>query len=165
MSKAKTMIALALVAAGGGYAWHAHGSAVADGKQSVVDRIWIDHMPKSETDKVNIFLALSEETAGQEVGIYQTASQWTGAHEIFLYAQKRGKLVATFPQTGDTEELSAKATRCDKGDMDFCLTIDGGSRGVKQYYSREGWEIEGSHTAAELEQRAEQLTKFANPVK
>jgi hypothetical protein len=27
--------------------------------------------------------------------------------------------------------------------MDFCLELDGASRGVKRYYSREGWEIRG----------------------
>ena len=25
--------------------------------------------------------------------------------------------------------------------MDFCLELEGSSRGVKKYYSREGWEI------------------------
>jgi hypothetical protein len=25
--------------------------------------------------------------------------------------------------------------------MDYCLEIEGASRGVKRYYSREGWEV------------------------
>ena len=157
MSKAKTVVALALVSASvvGVMRWR--GSAdVADRGQRVVDRIWIDHMPKSETEKVNFFLAVTEDVAGQEIGIFQKASMWQSEHELFTYEVKGGKLVATFPQTGTTEELSAKATRCDKGDMDFCLQLDGNSRGAHQYYSRKGWEIEGAATPEQIEARLAQ---------
>ena len=157
MSKIKLIAALALVsgAAVGAYEWKA--SRAADRGQRVVDRIWIDHMPASQTDKINVFLVLSEEAAGQQVGAFQNSSMWAGEHEFFTYDQKGGKLVATFPQTADTEALSAKATRCEQGEMDFCLELDGGTRGVHKYYSRKGWEIEGgSHSLPEVEQRIEQ---------
>ena len=64
------------------------------------------------------------------------------------------------PQTDDVEEYSPKASRCEKGDMDFCLHLDGGTHGVHEYYSRKGWEIEGTQTLAQLEQRIEQIEHF-----
>jgi hypothetical protein len=48
-------------------------------------------------------------------------------------------------RTGDRETVRAKAWRCNDGGMDFCLELDGASRGVKRYFSREGWEIGGNH--------------------
>ena len=46
-----------------------------------------------------------------------------------------------YPQSGDKERITAKARPCDDRDMDYCLELDGGSHGVKKYYSRKGWEI------------------------
>jgi len=42
---------------------------------------------------------------------------------------------------GDRETVRAQASRCNEAGLDFCLQLDGGSRGAKKYYSREGWEI------------------------
>ena len=163
MSKMKTIATLALIStvAYGGYRWHSHGAASpADRELTTIDRIWVDHMPQSETDKFNLFVALSEETAGDDIGIFQNSSQWAGEHELFRHATKKNKLVVTYPQTGESDELTTKATRCsDQRGMDFCLEVSGGSRGVKRYYSRKGWEIEGrGHTEAQIEQQVHDLT-------
>jgi hypothetical protein len=64
---------------------------------------------------------------------------------LLRYEGSGGELRLVFPQTGDRETVRAKARRCDEGGMDFCLELDGASRGVKRYYSREGWEIGGNH--------------------
>src|SRR5678816_3149625 len=45
------------------------------------DRIWIDHMPRNDRDTINVFAALTE----QPVGVFQAASQWKGAYELFRY--------------------------------------------------------------------------------
>ena len=47
-----------------------------------------------------------------------------------------------FPHTGTKLQLTAKARRCDEGDMDYCLDVEGADRGPKRYYSRKGWEID-----------------------
>ena len=41
--------------------------------------------------------------------------------------------------------------------MDFCLELDGASRGAKRYYSREGWEIGQAHDIDSVKHRAEML--------
>ena len=112
-----------------------------DANRLVADRIWIDHIPRNERDTFNVFAAVSEHS----IGVFQATSQWRGAFEAFRYEANGGELRLFFPQTGDRERARAKARRCTEQHMDFCLEIEGASRGVKKYYSREGWEIGGDH--------------------
>ena len=35
--------------------------------------------------------------------------------------------------------------------MDYCLELTGTNRGVKKYYSRKGWEIDGNHMQDRIE--------------
>jgi hypothetical protein len=107
----------------------------------VADRLWIDHIPRNDRDAIRVFAAVSEHA----VGLFQTTSQWRGAFEAFRYEASGGELRLVFPQTGDRETVRAKARRCSEGGMDYCLELDGASRGAKRYYSREGWEIGSSH--------------------
>jgi hypothetical protein len=108
--------------------------------QLVADRIWIDRLPRNERDTINVFVMLSEHSAG----VFQAMSQWRGNYEVFLYEAQGGELRLLYPQTGDREKARARAKRCDDGGMDYCLELDGASRGVKRYYSRKGWEIDGA---------------------
>jgi hypothetical protein len=103
----------------------------------LADRIWIDHLPKSERDTIQAFVAISEHS----VGAFQATSQWRGGFEAFRYEATGADLRILYPQTGDREAVHAKARRCREHEMDYCLDIKGASRGVKRYYSREGWEI------------------------
>ncbi len=162
MPKAKTILVLAAASAAafGAYRWHT-SSTDNDRGLAVIDRVWIDHVPRSETETINVFIALSKDVAGQPTGIFQKSSAWRGAYELFKYETRRGRIVATFPQTKETEEITAKATRCDEGGMDFCLELDGASRGVKKYYSRKGWEIEGGASTADIESRIDQIEASA----
>jgi hypothetical protein len=117
----------------------------------VADRIWIDHIPRSERDTIRVFALISEHS----VGVFQATSQWRGAYEVFRYEASGGELRIVFPQTGDRETVRVKARRCNESGMDFCLELDGASRGVKRYYSREGWEIGGGHDVAEIERQVD----------
>jgi hypothetical protein len=137
----KVLLALVAVSAAGYgvYQWQsseAPAPATSDSKL-VQDRLWIDHIPRSERDTIQIFAALTE----QPVGVFQASSVWRGQFELFKYEAHGEELRVVFPQDGAKEKLRAKATRCNKAGMDFCLELDGSSRGVKKYYSREGWEI------------------------
>jgi len=122
-----------------------------DGEQLVLDRIWIDHIPRNDRDTVNVFAAISEEP----FGVFQAASSWKGAYELFRYEGKGNELKIHYPQSNDRETVKHKATRCSENQMDFCLEMSGGSRGVKRYYSRKGWEIEHGATAREITDRTE----------
>ena len=121
-----------------------------DGEQLVLDRIWIDHIPRNDRDTILVFAAISEEP----FGVFQAASQWKGAYELFRYEASGNTLKVVYPQTNDKENVKHNARRCSENQMDFCLELSGG-RGVKRYYSRKGWEIDNVHSAAELADRTD----------
>jgi hypothetical protein len=115
------------------------GAATADRGQTLFyDRIWIDHLPTSDTDALQLFAALTE----QPVGVFQKASSWKGDWELFRYEPRGdGQVELLFPQSKDKARVSYRAWQCkEKKDFDFCLEMSGG-RGGKKYYSQRGWEI------------------------
>ena len=154
----KLLLATALLGTVGYGGWrltHGGGSSETsvDDSKLALDRIWIDHIPRSEKDMIQIFAAVTEE----EFGVFQQTSAWKGSFELFRFAFKGDQIHATFPQDNEKEKITVKATRCNEGQMDYCLEISGTSRGVKKYYSRKGWEIDGAHSVKELEQRTDAL--------
>lgn len=140
------MIALVVVVGVGGWRWARH-----DAGNLVVNRIWIDHLPRGDRDIVQTVILLDDES----LGLFGGSSQWRGAFELFRYEQHGGEVRAVYPQTGERETIRAHATRCSEGAMDFCLELEGASRGVRRYYSQEGWEIEGR--PAEAKARVEAI--------
>jgi hypothetical protein len=118
-------------------------SSATDG-DLVLDRIWIDHIPRNDKDVMQVFLAITE----QPFGVFQAASQWKGAYEIFRYEAHGDEMRLVYPQSNEREKLKVKARRCTEKGMDFCLELEGSSRGVKKYYSQKGWEVDGELAAA-----------------
>lgn len=112
------------------------------------NRLWVDHMPRGERDIFNVFLLLDEES----IGVFQKLSAWTGAYEGFRYEASQGELRIVYPQTGDRDKAQVRARTCNENGMDYCLEIDGASRGVKRYYSMKGWEIDSRQAAETLVQ-------------
>jgi hypothetical protein len=135
MRKALLVVAVVGAAGYGVYRWRAPAAVAHD--DLVKDRLWVDHIPRTERDTIQIFAALTE----QPVGAFQASSMWKGQYELFRYESHGDEFRLLFPQNGDRERVTVKATRCNKNGMDYCLEVRGASRGVKQYYSREGWEI------------------------
>ena len=136
----KKLLALAVIStvAYGGWRWHQHAPAEPTDKPRLAfDRIWIDHLPKNERDTIQVFAALHDDA----MGVFQSTSRWKGAFEMFQFEANDGEMRIVYPQNGDRDRVRLKATECDQNGMDFCLEISGASRGVKKYYSREGWEI------------------------
>jgi len=107
----------------------------------VKDRLWIDHIPRSETDKMNVFVALSQRPRQPPVGIFEQVSMWEGHFEAFRYEQHEEEWRIVLPQSGDKETLIINGSECHEGGMDYCLEVRGASRGPARYYSRKGWEI------------------------
>jgi hypothetical protein len=105
----------------------------------VVDRIWIDHIPRNDRDTFQLFVAITE----QPFGIFQATSQWKGSYELFQYEVHGDELRIHYGQTGDKEKVKATAKECNDKGMDYCLELKGASRGVKKYYSMEDWVIDG----------------------
>jgi hypothetical protein len=135
--------------------WSSRRSAepVEPATRLLADRLWLDHVPRGDKDTVQVFAVLSE----QAIGVFQATSQWRGGFEAFRYEANGADLRVVYPQTGDREAVRAKARRCTEKQMDFCLEIEGASRGVKKYYSLEGWEIGQAHDLDAVRQRIEAL--------
>ena len=150
MKKLVLFVVLGAVATASIWSWKRTAEPL-DANRLVADRIWIDHIPRNERDTINVFAAVSEHS----IGVFQATSQWRGAFEAFRYEANGGELRLFFPQTGDRERARAKARRCTEQHMDFCLEIEGASRGAKRYYSREGWEIGGGHDLDAIERQVD----------
>jgi len=137
--------------------WTGRDAATADrGRQLVYDRVWIDHLPTSETDSFQLFAAVTE----QPMGVFQATSMWKGSFEMFRYEDKGdGKAVITYPQSKDKERVSYRAYKCKEGKFQFCLELDGASRGTRRYYSQDGWEIGSQTSLPTLGARIEALSQ------
>lgn len=133
--------------------WRSTSEPAADPKRLIANRIWLDHIPRSDKDTVQAFFANSKEA----VGVFAASSQWRGSYELFRYEAHGGELRVVYPQTGEREGVRAKARRCTEQGMDFCLELEGTSRGVKKYYSREGWEVDTARDAAAIQGQVEAL--------
>lgn len=131
------LVAVALLSVTGFAAWQWHAAEPASDAKLLQDRLWVDHVPKNDRDPFNVFAVLSEEP----LGTFQRTSLWRGQYENFRYELSGAELRVLFPQTADKERLRVSASRCNTEGMDFCLEIEGSTRGVKRYYSRKGWEI------------------------
>ena len=151
MKKLVLLVILGTVATASFWSWKRTSAPVEAENRLVSDRIWIDHVPRGDRDTINVFAALSEHS----VGVFQATSQWRGSFEAFRYEASGGELRILYPQTGEREAARVKAKRCTEQRMDFCLELDGASRGVKKYYSREGWEIDRAGGLDGAKQRIE----------
>src|SRR5690348_1262559 len=133
---------IVVVALVGLVVWRWRGSPSADtsddGGVRVAQRFWIDHIPTSDRDAIAVFVLIDDE----HVGVFQKASAWRGAFEVFRWTGRAGDIQVLYPQTGEKEVIRAKARRCNASGMDFCLELSGNSRGVQRYYSKKGWEID-----------------------
>lgn len=153
----KTLLAFVLVTAAVFSLWKLRGSSPEDVQGSdsslVLNRIWLDHIPKNDRDVVNVFVAITE----GPFGVFQASSQWKGQFEMFRYEASGDELRIHYPQSNDRDKVKTRATRCNQRQMDYCLELDGSSRGVKKYYSRKGWEIGQNVTSEQVRDRIERL--------
>jgi len=135
--------------------WWSADAAVTDrGEKLVFNRVWVDHLPKSETDTIQAFVAITDEP----MGIFQTTSSWKGAFELFRYeSHGDGKIIFFYPQTKEKERAGYRAAACSEKGFDYCLELQGVSRGVRRYYSQKGWELGAARTSDALRERVERL--------
>lgn len=135
----KKLLVLAAISAMGYGAYHVYQGRAEPAKDNelVRDRVWIDHMPRNEREPIQTLVILKKQAGG----VFNTASRWAGKYEVFRYEMQGGRIRMMFPQTGDRDDVRATASKCDERGMDYCLTLDGNSRGAHKYYSREGWDV------------------------
>jgi hypothetical protein len=159
MKKVLLAGAIAAVAIGGVWRMRSSHEVAADsqGPKLAFDRIWIDHIPKTEQDQIKAFVAITEEP----IGIFQQTSRWKGNHELFTYERHNDEVRVLFPQDKSREKWTVSAEECNHDVFDYCLEIKGASRAAKKYYSMKGWEIDGATAHDEAALEAEIETKIA----
>ncbi|MGK4005763.1 hypothetical protein WMF31_24255 [Sorangium sp. So ce1036] len=142
VSKRMTAAVIALAAAAGGYGLLS--SRGSDAK-TLVGRVWIERIPRDDTDPIELVAILADEP----IGMFRRASRYEGSYALFRY-ELRGddKLQLLFPQDRSKHEVAFDARPCDVKGFDYCLDLSGSPRGAAKYYSRKEWEIDGSDPAA-----------------
>lgn len=142
VSKVMMGTAIALAAVSGGYRLLSSSGSDA---RTLVGRIWVERIPKNDTDQVH-FLAL---LADEPIGVFQRQSRYEGSYALFRYELRgddRAQLL--FPQDKSKHEVAFDARPCNVDGFDYCLDLSGSPRGTAKYYSRKEWEIDGSDRPA-----------------
>ncbi|HZF49146.1 MAG TPA: hypothetical protein VE093_10885 [Polyangiaceae bacterium] len=131
-----TLIAVAAIA--GGYQLL---SSRGSDEKTLVGRVWIDRLPRSDTDQIELVALLADDP----VGVFQRQSRYEGSYALFRY-ELRGdsKVQLLFPQDKSKHEVAFDARPCDVNDFDYCLDLTGAPRGAAKYYSRKEWELDAS---------------------
>jgi hypothetical protein len=134
------IVVAALGVTAGVWHWRSSGgpSEESTNPKLAYNRLWIDHMPRSERDLVNIFVMIDDES----MGVFQATTVWRGAYELFRYEGNGEEVRIHYPQTNEKVKAKVRAKKCNDNGFDFCLEVDGATRGVKKYYSYDGWEID-----------------------
>ncbi|HZS40417.1 MAG TPA: hypothetical protein VFF06_26475 [Polyangia bacterium] len=133
---------IALVVIAGTLAWRAGRRGAPDAKL-LFDRFWIDHAARDGREEFQALFVDGEHPFGN----FATRTWWTGKWELFHYhlsAREDGTLDIIFPRTNERERVRYRARTCDEQGFDFCLEIEGASRGVRRYFSKKGWEVKNA---------------------
>jgi len=108
----------------------------------LINRPWIDHMPRNERDMVTQLVFVDR--ADSKLGVMQRSSTWRVVAERFRWAPRSGGLTVEFPQIGRKLPVHVRAYACKgkgvpKG-FDLCLDVSLLDRGM-QLYSKKQWKI------------------------
>lgn len=118
----------------------AHRHHLDDGKVEVTDRVWIDHMPKNDRDRVHVLIAETQNRHEANVGFLQFGSRWHAEFNGFRFEKKGDNLAVEFPQNSWRATWQTKVSRCSVGQFTLCLEITA-PRGTFHYFSRDEWKI------------------------
>jgi len=127
-----------------------HRHHVDDDNAEVTNRVWIDHMPKHDRDLTRMFIALTEDQVGEDLGFVQFGSRWHLQLDAFRYERKGDDLAVEFPQNSWKATWHTKVSRCSVGDFTLCLEITA-PRGTFQYFSRDEWVVPNAEAGRALE--------------
>jgi hypothetical protein len=143
--------AVVLLGLAGAAGWAALRGGERSDEALLLNRVWVDHLPSGGNDAVELFVAIDDD----RMGAFQRASQYEGEWAIFRHEARGDSILRlTFLQQGATHDVRYHAKACDESGWDYCLTLEGAPRGVTQYRSRRGWEVDaekGRSPAAALD--------------
>lgn len=124
----------------------------------LADRVWIDHIPKNERDKVDVFVMLEEPA----IGAFSRSSAYEGEWTSFEWNMRKG-LHFRMLQTQKSHKVSATIIGGDKcAPFDYCLRLKGVPRASKRYYSMEDWVINAGEDHSDARALLEKLS-FPRP--
>jgi len=101
------------------------------------NRIWIDHIPTHERDKVHVFVLFDDPTFGG----FSTSSAYEGDWTSFEWSLEKG-LVLSMLQSKSKHQVHPKlksGAAC--APFDHCMKLKGAPRGPKTYGSMEDWVV------------------------
>lgn len=112
------------------------------------NQIWVNRMPKDETDMINIVAFVDESDEDSGLGVNVLQSVWHLQQDILLWERSNDQIDTFFPQYGMENELGFKVSKCQVEEFDLCLDFSfeqpesyGGWQN-KRFYSRTEWVIE-----------------------
>lgn len=110
-----------------------------DGLQGeLINRLWIDKIPTSMTDKIDVLALIDDPHAG----VFQNTSAYEGDFSIFEWRPgDTGKVRIFMLQTERVHKMKYRVSNKDCGRFDLCMRVKGAPRGAKRYHSMEDWVI------------------------
>jgi hypothetical protein len=103
-------------------------------KALLINRSWVDRLPKSVDDKLHVFRF----TPAMGGGVYQDRTLFAGTFELFLYQADGKEIRFELVHKGQKKRCAYRIEElAEKGPegVDLKLTIDGDPRGPSVYYS------------------------------
>jgi len=136
-SVAVTVAAAALAAAALAACSSSHHAREVDAERAgklLIDRNWIDVMPRQKEDRLHVFRFVPKMGGG----VYQDRNVYKGEFELFMFKAQKGELTLRFPDRSETYKTGFKIERVDGPEpFDLKLTLDRSPRGPRVYYSVE----------------------------
>ncbi len=144
----RTLIAFSLVAALAACS-HKKASGIVDDAEArklLLDRNWIDVMPKTERDKLHVYRFVPSMGGG----VFQDRTIFKGTFELFQFSTERDEIHFDLLETHDQVTSKFRIETVDgPKPFDLKLTIDADPRGPQVYY---GMRAETDRDGAHLEQ-------------
>lgn len=138
-----TLVSTILLLATAWYCWpnsDDESTRVSDGamEQLLVNRIWIDKIPTTERDKIDVFVMIDD----PQIGAFSKSSSFEGEWAMFEWDLSEGFRLRML-QTDTNHKLKAMVMKDPKrcAPFDYCLKLRGAPKGVKKYGSMEDWII------------------------
>jgi hypothetical protein len=131
-------IALAVM---GWQVWQLFFSDREAGVRHLVNRVWLERMPRDQKDMVHVAALIERE--GRRVGAVGQGSRWRLHQDFFLWRLDKDLLRTRFPQDGQRFGLRVRTWECAgqvPAPFELCLEARRGDE-VLRFYSRRDWVI------------------------
>ena len=129
-------------------------ASVSDGeaRRLLVDRNWIDRMPRTDRDKLHVYRFVPSMGGG----VFQDRTLYKGTFELFMFETSGDELRFNLPETHDKIVSKFRIDRVDGPEpFDLKLTIDADPRGPQIYFGvRAETDRDGHHLDELLAHRA-----------